>query len=201
MKWTQKGKGKGKGKRGKGEVKERRGEGKGRKAKEMKGKDTKRKEQERTGKGRAGKGEVKQRKHNSQCGSALSFVPSIIFLTLLGGGIHYPHREATGNGKASLGHQKGNQKEPQGTPIAIIRKSNGFNRKSLGTNRKSIAMNGHRKESTGNQKAGWLAPSILNAHPSYSPRERKNHLVPSIFWWPRSPKSLPMKNLVPSTPP
>ena len=60
------GKGKGKGKRGKGEVKERRGEGKGRKAKEMKGKDTKRKEQERTGKGRAGKGEVKQRKHKDR---------------------------------------------------------------------------------------------------------------------------------------
>ena len=29
--------------------------------------------------------------------------------------------------------------------------------------------------STGNQKAGWLAPSILSAHPSYPPRERKKH--------------------------
>ena len=94
------------------------------------------------------------------------------FVDPVGGEIHNPHRESTGNRKASLGHQR----KPKGTtrkPIGISRESNGFNRKSIGTNRKSIAMKGNRKESTGNQKAGWLAPSILNAHPSYSPRERK----------------------------
>ena len=76
----------------------------------------------------------------------------------------------------------GNQKEPQGTPIAIIRKSNGFNRKSLGTNRKSIAMNGHRKESTGNQKAGGLAPSILSARTSCSQWERV--VLCAIYYFP-----------------
>ena len=71
--------------------------------------------------------------------------------------------------KGFTGTSQGNQKEPQGTPIAIIRKSNGFNRQSLGTNRKSIAMNGHRKESTGNQK-GWMACAINS--------ERTNVLLP-----------------------
>ena len=93
-----------------------------------------------------------------------------IFLTLLGGrGIHYPHREATGNGKASRGHHRETKRNHKEHPIAIIRKSNGFNRQSLGTNRKSIAMNGHRKESTGNQK-GWMACAINS--------ERTNVLLP-----------------------
>ena len=47
----------------------------------------------------------KEGEHPTPSGSALSFVPSIIFLTLLGE-IHNPQRESTGNQKASLGHQK-----------------------------------------------------------------------------------------------
>ena len=95
----------------------------------------------------------------------------IIFLTLLGGGVEnsVPTQGSNRKSKGFTGTSKGNQKEPQGTPIAIIRKSNGFNRKSLGTNRKSIAMNGHRKESTGNQK-GWMACAINS--------ERTNVLLP-----------------------
>ena len=60
--------------------------------------------------------------------------------------------DAEGKGKGKGKRGKGEVKERRGE----------------GKGRKGI-----RQESTGNQKAGWLAPSILNAHPSYSPRERK----------------------------
>ena len=43
-------------------------------------------------------------------------------------------------------------------------------------------MNGHRKESTGNQKAGWLAPSILSARTSYSQWER--FVLCAIYYFP-----------------
>ena len=43
-------------------------------------------------------------------------------------------------------------------------------------------MNGHRKESTGNQKAGWLAPSILSARTSYSQWERV--VLCAIYYFP-----------------
>ena len=72
-----------------------------------------------------------------------------------------------------LNAKKGeNRRKGRVKAIGIIRKSNGFNRNSIGTNRKSIAMKGNRQESTGNQKARWLAPSILSARTSYSQWER-----------------------------
>ena len=194
------GKGKGKGKRGKGEVKERRGEGKGRKAKEMKGKDTKRKEQERTGKGRAGKGEVKQRKHNSQCGSALSFVPSIIFLTLLGGGNSLPTQ---GSNRKWKGFTGTSQRKPKGT----TRNTNSNHQEikwfqqEITRHQQEIHSHEWTQQGIHRKSKGWMACAINSERtPILLPTERKN-LVPSIFWWPRSPKSLPIKNLVPSTPP
>ena len=98
-------------------------------------------------------------------------MPSIYYFSdpVGGEGNSLPTQGSNRKWKGFTGTSKGNQKEPQGTPIAIIRKSNGFNRKSLGTNRKSIAMNGHRKESTGNQK-GWMACAINS--------ERTNILLP-----------------------
>ena len=98
----------------------------------------------------------------------------IIFLTLLGGGGDFTthtgkqqemerlHGDIKGKPKGTTRNTNSNHQEIKWFQQEITRHQQEIH--SHEWTQKGI----HRKS-----KGGWLAPSILNAHPSYSPRERK----------------------------